>query len=197
MREALREFKRARIIEQASKSFYERGYEATSIELLASALNVTKPFIYSYFPNKLAILEAVYERSSQRLVETLQAELNGAGPPADRLRKFIIAFVLENITHQASSGVFLQEEKQLSKKQLGKIRKLEKSFNDSLTALIRAGADDGSFKVNDPSIASLSLSGMVRWVHRWYRPGGRLLPEQIAAEIAELALKMLQARHDA
>jgi len=194
MREELREFKRTRIIEQASKSFYERGYEATSIELLASELNVTKPFIYSYFPNKLAILEAVYEQSSLRLVETLQAELNRSGPPAARLRKFVIAFVLENIKHQASSGVFLQEEKQLSETQLAKIRKLEKSFNDALTALIRAGIEDGSFKVNDPSIASLSLSGMVRWVHRWYRPGRRLDPEQIAEEIAELALNMLRAR---
>src|SRR5690606_4626955 len=123
--------------------------------------------------NKLSILEAVYERSSQRLVETLRRELKGTGSPAERLQNFIIAFVLENITHQASSGVFLQEEKKLSAEQLARIRKIEKSFNDSLTALIQAGVDDGSFHVRDASIASLSISGMVRWVHRWYRTGKR------------------------
>jgi len=196
MREELREFKRARIIDQASKSFYEHGYEATSIDLLASELNVTKPFIYSYFQNKLSILEAVYERSSQRLVETLQSELAGTGSPAERLQKFIVAFVLENITHQASSGVFLQEEKKLSDEQLARIRKIEKSFNDSLTALIQAGLDDGSFHVHDASIASLSISGMVRWVHRWYRTGKRLSPEEVAREIADLGLNMVCANRN-
>lgn len=196
MREELREFKRARIIDQASKSFYENGYEATSIDFLASELNVTKPFIYSYFQNKLSILEAVYERSSQRLVETLQSELAGTGSPAERLQKFIVAFVLENITHQASSGVFLQEEKKLSDEQLTRIRKIEKSFNDSLTALIQAGVDDGSFLVHDASIASLSISGMVRWVHRWYRAGKRLSPEDVAREIADLGLNMVCANRN-
>lgn len=194
MREEVREFKRAKIVDQAALCFYERGYEATSIDLLAAELNVTKPFIYSYFPNKLAILEAVYKRSTERLVENLRAELNSAGSPAQRLGRFIRIFVLENITHQSSSGVFLLEEKRLSEDYLAHIRGIEHAFNEALKALIQAGIDAGDFDIKSAGLASLSISGMVRWVHRWYHPDGRLSPQEIAEQMAELGLNLVRSR---
>jgi TetR/AcrR family transcriptional regulator, cholesterol catabolism regulator len=194
MREEVREFKRARIVDQAAASFYRNGYEATSIDQLASELNVTKPFIYNYFPTKLAILEAVYQRSSERLVDNLRKELEVAGPPGERLRKFIRMYVLENITHQSSSGVFLQEEKRLSPEHLTRIRAIEHAFNDALTELIQEGIDTGKFRIESAGLASLGISGMVRWVHRWYKPAGRLSPDEIATQMAELGLNMVRGR---
>lgn len=191
MREELREYKRARIIEEASKLFYENGYEATSVDLLAQHLGVTKPFIYGLFPNKLSILEAVYEQSSERLVGQITNELQRSGPPAERLRKFIFMFVMENITHQISSAIFLQEERHLSPQQLERIHEIERSFNILLSELIEAGIADGSFKVEDSKLASLAISGMVRWVHRWFRLEGRLSAEEIAERMAQLGLNLV------
>jgi hypothetical protein len=37
-------------------------------------------------------------------------------------------------------------------------------------------------------LASLSISGMVRWVHRWYDPSGRLKPDEVCQKLATLAL---------
>jgi AcrR family transcriptional regulator len=191
MREEVRQYKRTRIIEEASRLFYENGYEATSVDVLASNLSVTKPFIYSYFPNKLAILEAVYERSTERLVGHITNELERKGSPADRLRDFVILFVTENITHQISSAIFLQEEKHLSASQLKRIHEIEHSFNKLLAELIQAGIDAGMFHITDAKLASLSISGMVRWVHRWYRPEGRLTATEVAEGMAELGLNLV------
>lgn len=194
MREELREFKRSRIIEEAQRLFYERGYEATSVDTLASSLSVTKPFIYSYFANKLAILEAVYERSTERLVGNVKTELAREGAPAERLRSFIVRFVLENIEHHVSSAILLQEEKHLSLAHLERIREIEGAFNKLLAELIQSGIDSGDFHVADANLASLSLSGMVRWVYRWYRPDGRLSAQEIADGMAELSLNLVGYR---
>jgi TetR/AcrR family transcriptional regulator, cholesterol catabolism regulator len=196
MRNELREFKKSRIIDEASRLFYENGYEATSLDELASTLSVTKPFIYSHFENKLAILEAVYERSTARLIANVQNEVNRSGPAADRLEKFIIVFVKENIEQQISSAVFLQEEKHLSKRQLKRIRDAEGAFNELLAKLLQSGIKSGDFHVEDVKLASLSISGMVRWVHRWYRPDGRLGADEIAERMAKLALNLVGYQGD-
>lgn len=197
MRAELREYKRARILQEASLLFYERGYEATSVDALAARLSVTKPFIYSYFPNKLSLLEAVYEASTERLIETVTGVLSEDGPPPERLRSFIDLYVRENIDHQISSAIFLQEEKRLPPERLRHIRELEGRFDVLLTALIQNGVDAGLFHVPDAKLASLSISGMVRWVHRWYRPDGRMKADEIAATMAVLGLNLVGYRPEA
>lgn len=191
MREEIKEYKRARIIEEASKLFYQHGYEATSLDMLAGALSVTKPFIYSYFDSKRSILEAMHEQAALRVFSYIEDAIAGEGSPADRLRAFIKAYVNENIKHQIASGIYLQEEKNLSEAMLERVREIERSFNRELTQLIEQGVAAKQFHTTDPKIASLCLSGMVRWVHRWYHPTGPLEPEQIAERIADLGLSMV------
>ena len=197
MRDELREYKRSRIIEEASTLFYARGYEATSVDLIAEGLGVTKPFVYSYFKNKGAILQAIYERQAARLLDALQEAKKTAGPPEQRLRGFVRLFVEDNITHQASSGVFLQEEKHLSEDAQERIRKIQREFDSLLAELIQEGIDAGVFHVADAKIASLCISGMVRWVHRWYRADGRLTADEVCDRMADAALNLVCFRNGA
>lgn len=192
MREEIREYKRSRIIEEASKLFFERGYEGTSVDVLAQELGVTKPFIYSYFQNKSSILEAVHKQAAERVLSYIEQASMIEGGPEKGLSEFIRLFVHENIRNQVSSAVFLREEKHLSEETLKSVREIERLVNKKLTGLIQRGIDEGVFDIDDASIASMSISGMVRWVHRWYQRGGRHSPEAIAAQLARLGLNMVR-----
>ena len=57
-----------KVLEEATRLFYERGFQGASIDAIAERLSVTKPFIYTYFDNKHALLEAIYERAVQNLI---------------------------------------------------------------------------------------------------------------------------------
>lgn len=191
LRDEMQEYKRSRIIEEALRLFYERGYDGTSVDALAAEIGVTKPFIYSYFENKRAILETVHEQSAKRvhgyIAEAVASEL----PTHEKLVTFIRAFTIENIKHQIASGVYLQEEKNLSDDFVSRIRETERSFNELLTGLIESGCKEGIFHVNHPKLAALSIAGMVRWVHRWYSSSGKMAPEALADEIAEQGLNLV------
>jgi AcrR family transcriptional regulator len=69
-----------RILDAALASFGSRGYEATSLDALASTLGVSKQAILYWFPTKEALLDAVVERSAAELAEALEAALSRAGP---------------------------------------------------------------------------------------------------------------------
>jgi len=191
MRQEIKEYKRSRIIEEASKLFFERGYDGTSVDLLAQELGVTKPFIYSCFKNKYAILEAVHKQAAERVLNAIEQASLIKGGPEKGLSEFIRLFVHENIRNQVSSGVFLREEKHLAEETLKSVREIERSVNEKLTGLIQRGIDEGVFHVEDASIASMSISGMVRWVHRWYQRDGRHSPDAIAGQLAQLGLNMV------
>jgi AcrR family transcriptional regulator len=192
IREETRAFKRARIIETASRLFFELGYEATTVGLLSKELGVTKPFIYSYFDNKQDILEAVYHQSAERILMNVELVESQQGSPDKALAEFIRMFVNENILHQVTAGVFLQEEKHLSPEALKTVQKIERSVNKRLKELIQHGIDQGVFMIEDAGIAALAIIGMVRWVHRWYRRDGRLKPEMVAQQLSELGLNMVR-----
>lgn len=197
MKEEIREFKRLRILEVAERLFYESGFDATSVDMIAGELGMTKPFIYSYYPNKRAILEAVYEQAAARLVSFVDEAGEGDVPLPQQFTKLIEAFVHENIKNQVASGVYLQEEKHLSDETRERIRGIERTFNKRLTDLIREGVQAGVFDVEDASLCSLAVSGMVRWVHRWYHSEGRYSANEIAAHIAQLALNTVRYNGEA
>lgn len=46
MKEEIKEYKRAKILDTALQLFSELGFSGTSMEAVAEALGVTKPFIY-------------------------------------------------------------------------------------------------------------------------------------------------------
>lgn len=68
-----------RILDAALASFATRGYEATSLDTLAKALDIRKQTILYWFPSKEAVLEAVIARSAGELADAMQAALEGAG----------------------------------------------------------------------------------------------------------------------
>ena len=69
---------RERILDDALASFGARGYEATSLDALATGLGVTKQAILYHFASKELLLEAVIDRSAAELAATLEEALRDA-----------------------------------------------------------------------------------------------------------------------
>ena len=70
---------RERILDEALASFGTKGYEATSLDALASVLGVTKQAILYHFASKEQLLEAVIDRSAAELAATLEEALRAVG----------------------------------------------------------------------------------------------------------------------
>ena len=70
-----------RVIEAAAQQFLEQGFERTSMEAVAKASGVSKMTIYSYFPTKSALFEAVIGQRTDAVFEVAgEEELSFADP---------------------------------------------------------------------------------------------------------------------
>ena len=78
-----------RILDAALESFAARGYEATSLDAVASGLGVRKQTILYHFSSKETLLAAVIDRSATELAGALEGALRRAGPGFSRIEAVV------------------------------------------------------------------------------------------------------------
>ncbi|HTJ62675.1 MAG TPA: TetR/AcrR family transcriptional regulator [Alphaproteobacteria bacterium] len=194
MRDEITAYKRERILEEAVKLFYERGFSGTTLDDIAGKLGVTKPFIYTHFRSKVELLEAVCRPTIEMSLDAIANAAAETGSPAERLYNGIANFTKVILQRQGNIAVYFREEKHLSEQGLAEINALRKRFDRVLSELLQEGADSGAFRISDIRVAALAIGGMVSWAYTWYQPGGRLSFDEIAAKLAHFGMQMVEAQ---
>lgn len=98
-REARRQDRRDAILAVASTSFLEQGYAGTTMSAIAATIGGSKATLWSYFPSKEALFEAVLEQATTSFRQQLIPLLDPCGDPERTLTSFCLRFV-EKVTNQ-------------------------------------------------------------------------------------------------
>ena len=194
IRDAVSRLKRERIVLTAVELFYERGLGNTTLEAVAEKMNVTKPFIYSHFKSKNDLLAEICAHGIRASLDALNRVMDSEGTATEKVEALAREFMLAVIQNQGHIAVYTREQKHLSKKDGDAIDSMRREFDRKLCALLGEGVATGEFVVDDVQLASLAIGGIVSWSYVWYRPSGRLTPEQTAGGIASLVLAMVQVK---
>ena len=89
---------RQQILATARRLFTERGYDATSLQLIADEMGLTKAAVYYHFRTKNAILHAVLRPGIERLKELVDetASIRGRRARAEHLVEGFVDFLVQN-----------------------------------------------------------------------------------------------------
>jgi TetR/AcrR family transcriptional regulator, cholesterol catabolism regulator len=194
MRDEILAYKRERILEEAVKLFYERGFNGTTLDDIAAELGVTKPFIYTHFRSKVDLLAALCRPTIELSLAAVTEAARTSGSTTERLYRAVVAFTKVVLQRQPNIAIYFREEKNLSKQALDEINGLRKQFDRLLSQLLREGVAAGEFHLRDVNLAALAIGGMISWAYTWHRPGGRLSLDEMGARMGELALQMAGAK---
>lgn len=63
--------RRSIILDAASRTFVEYGFQGTKMETIAERADVTKPILYRHFPSKLSLLIAVIDQAGEDLIRAM------------------------------------------------------------------------------------------------------------------------------
>jgi AcrR family transcriptional regulator len=96
-RAAQAEKTRRTVLETARRLFLEHGYDATSLQLIADTMGVTKANVYYYYRTKIAILEALLDKNVAALTALLDTAEAIKGKRA-RAEFLVEGFVNEVVT---------------------------------------------------------------------------------------------------
>jgi AcrR family transcriptional regulator len=197
MREEILAYKRERIIEEAVKLFYERGFTGTTLDDIAAELGVTKPFIYTHFRSKVELLAALCTPTIELSLAAVENAAKEPGGPSQRLYRAVVDFTHVVLSRQANIAIFFREEKNLAPEALAGINALRRKFDRVLSQLLAEGVATGEFQIADVNLAALAIGGMISWAYTWHRLGGRLKLQEMCTSMADLALQMAGVHRDA
>jgi len=194
MKDELNDLKQTRILDAASRLFQQHGYSRTSMDAIAEALEVTKPFIYHYFEGKADILARVCGRTTAFVAESAEAACTADGSARDRLAALVRELTLRVIEGRVYLAVYFREEKHLPEAAFRRLADNRRRFDRALTRLLQQGVDAGEFGLARTAVATQAITGMTTWVYNWYRPAGPLSAAEIADEMVALVIAMVERR---
>ncbi len=196
LRAELRAHKRERILETATRLFYEHGYRATSMESIADELSATKPFIYYHFKNKYDILEAIALRVIRLATESLQRATSTGGTPTEMVSNMVRNYAGLVIEEQRIIAVFWREESNFGEDTRRKIMAEQQRFHETLSDVLEKGRAAGVFTLEDLQLTSLAITNLITFTYTWYRRDGLFSARQLAEHYVTLVLRMLGASED-
>jgi AcrR family transcriptional regulator len=166
---------------------------------LASLMGVSRcrTNLYYYYPSKASVLRSMMTSIVQDLLTTLNDAAAASGDtPAQRLEALVRATVLFHCRRQAEAFVGRSELRSLDPADRPDVIALYDRVTDVFRVVIDEGVRQGEFRCPYRSEAVHAILTMCNGVSTWYRKGGRLSPEELAARHVALTLQMLGCAAD-
>ena len=185
---------RDEILDASAQIFSQKGYHGTSMQDIAAAVNLQKASLYHHVSSKQEILFELLNRGLQILTEKVEEAIFDPGPPDERLRQAIQAYLSALTEHQDVTSVLLLEYRSLEPDYL--IRHIEERdrFEHIWQDLIQLGIQENIFSCDHPSMSTRALLGVMNWTVTWFRIDGPMSAEEIADQITDLFLLGLTTR---
>lgn len=188
---------RAKILEQAEKFFWEKGYDKTSMKDIASASGFNAGNIYYYFPSKEAILYAILSGQMQELNTSLQhLENDELGDPIEQLKTVIVEHMKLTLGPWRISGMlFDMELKSLLPQHRKEVVKLRDTYDAILRKVIQRGIDRGYFRADlNCAITANHIASMIVRSRLWFSHKGQLSRQEIVDDLFNLVRYGLASR---
>ncbi len=187
-------YDQATVLRRAVELFNRQGYEATSMGDLARELGLSKSAIYHHVDSREQLLEAALDEALGGLATAIEAAVDGStGHTAtERLRMAVHSSVRVLVDHLPAVTLLLRVRGNSESEVMALERR--RALDDKLAGLVSAAAAEGAVREDiPPELISRLIFGMVNSLVEWYRPGGTVDAESLAASVVTLAFDGLAA----
>jgi len=174
------------IVDAAARVFERRGYADATLDNIAAEAGITKPTVYQYVRSKQHLLEIIVEQVIYPLRFGIQEILQSSAGAPEKLDSYVRMHVRAATQYRVFYQVVLADQHQLSEVGLRNYvswaRQVDRATADLLEQGIAAGFVRADIDV--PTMVNLMNSTLTS-IARWYRPDGRLTPDQIVDEVTK------------
>lgn len=184
------------LLQVAVRTFNERGYDGTSMDAIASAAGITKSSIYHHVSGKEALLGQALDHAVAALDDALlpaEQALQMHTRPIDAIETVVRRTTAALLKDVETITLFLRVRGNSETER----RAIEsrRAFDERVAGLLQAAADAGELNADiDTALMTRLVFGTVNSLVEWYRPGGRLTPQQVEDHVVTLVLHGLRNR---
>ena len=172
-------YSREDVIRAAVRAFTARGYDATSMDNVASELGISKSALYHHISSKEEILELTVVQALKRL-EAVAEEMAAADLSAGEKVRGLLRGSIEVLCSDPKSVALLlrlRGNSEVERSALGRRRVLTRS----VIPLVEDAQEEGAIRSDiEAPLLTRMIFGMINSTSDWYEPEGRIDAEELA-----------------
>jgi AcrR family transcriptional regulator len=174
------------ILMTASRLFMEYGYEAVSLQQIASLCHVTKASIYYHFSSKPELFTAAITRMMDMGMQQTTLRLGEQGTLYERLVN--VAAAKMQRSHVDTETMMREANVYLNAEQLAKIRDAENRIFDVLAAHLQQEMDHGYLRKANPLLLAQAFTSLLMLANREDVRNMNETIEELAQDLVRLFL---------
>jgi AcrR family transcriptional regulator len=179
------------VLKIAVDVFNRHGFEATSMNVLADNLGITKSAIYHHVPSKGDLLRLALDRALDGLEGVLKEPRASKGRADDRLEYVLRRTVDVMVDELPFVTLLLRVRGNTEIERVAMTRR--RKFTARVTRLVKTASTEGSIRNDiDPAVTSRMLFGTVNSIVDWYRPGGAITAQRLADDLITMTFDGLR-----
>lgn len=180
IRRASREPVSKRLLDTAAVLFAKKGFALTSIREIAEHVGVQKASLYYHIETKEDLLYEICKSSLGQIRSDVEAAIQDVSNPLERTGIVIHAHITSMLRDQARHSAALAEMSCLSSQRLREVTALRDAYESLVRSVLDSAQTAGVLRKDVPvKYLCLALLGLLNCVLVWFRPNGRLSPDQI------------------
>lgn len=176
--------RREQLLDIGRSLFAERGFEAASIEEIASRASVSKPVVYEHFGGKEGLYAVVVDREMSHLLEQVTGALTG-GHPRELLEQAALA-LLTYIEDETDGFRILVRDSPVTST-TGNFSSLINDIASQVEHILNGEFKARGFETKLAGLYSQALVGMVALTGQWWLEVRKPKKEEVAAHLVNLA----------
>lgn len=179
-------------VQQAAVTcFAQRGFAATGIRELGTAVGLNSATLYHYVGSKEDLLLGIMSDCLNAMINGAKDVLSTGTDPVRQLALLVAFHVGFTATNPDTARVTELEMRALSAEPRAQMQALRDEYEQLFAQTLTAGERQGSFNTVDLGIARLALMEMGTGVSHWYRKDGRLTLAEVQLNFISLAMRIL------
>lgn len=177
------------VLDAAATLFEEKGYQATTLQDVASKVRLLAPSLYYYIKTKEDLLFSVMKRAHELGLRLLDEPPEVAGADAEmRLAAFIRQWM--GGTYPPQIRVVERDIRFLSEERQREVLGWRDRMTHFVAGIIRQGVSEGAFDTStNPTVAASTLFVVLNATPTWFREPGRLTYKELTEWYTRLFLE--------
>ena len=168
------------VLDAAAALFEQKGYQATTLQDVASKVKILAPSLYYYIRTKEDLLFSVMRRGHEFGLDLLDEPAEIAGADAEtRLEAFIRRWM--GGTYPPPIRLVERDIRFLSAEHQREVLGWRDQMDDYVAGIVRQGIDEGVFEEHvDPGVAASTLFVVLNATRTWFHEPGRISYRELA-----------------
>lgn len=177
------------ILEAAAEVFFEKGYEASTLQEIADRVGILKGSIYYYIKTKGDLLDNVLLDVHNEGLAMIRACAATEGTIFDKLAAMVRGHIDYLSRNQAKTSVYLHELKGLGAEHRDRLFRSH-DVRDEFLALLKQGQEEGLVAGNlDSKLTAQTMLAWINSLYQWYAPKRQMRTQVIADHFIFIMLR--------